>query len=360
MADDKQEDNSPLEFDAMPGADRAEPEPETAVDLNFGLGEEDAESEPDDTDDEAVDTSEEAVEPEEADHNIAEVDEETVAENEAAEPEDQPSLSDETDTVAEAEAVEPAAEAEQPAPKKPMVPKARLDEVLAKQKALQKQLDDLKAAQADIQSPEAPEEYDFAAKEVEYQNMLLDGEADKAAQLRSEIRTAERQQIEFELTQKVQQSVQEGQQQTALQQAAAELEASFPVFSQGSADYSAELTQEVIDLRDAFIIKGDNAVAALSKAANFVLRDNNLVDMSEAQPALSDSSAAEKRSVDEVSKKRAEVSRKLKAAEAQPPELPGESSASRGEKLLDVDSMTDEEFNALPEATLKRLRGDIV
>lgn len=360
MADDKQEDNNSLELDAMPGADRAEPEPETSVDLNFGLGEEDAESDPE----EDADTSEEAVEQEEADHNIAEVDEEAVAENEADEPEavseEQPSLSDETDTVAESETAEPAAETEQPAPKKPMVPKARLDEVLAKQKALQKQLDDLKAAQADMEAPEAPEEYDFAAKEVEYQNMLLDGEADKAAQLRSEIRGAERQQIEFELTQKVQQSVHEGQQQTALQQAATELEASFPVFSQGSADYSAELTQEVIDLRDAFIIKGDNAVAALSKAANFVLRDNNLVDMSESSPALSDSKAAEKRSVDEVSKKRAEVSRKLKAAEAQPPELPGESSASRGEQLVDVDSMSEEEFNALPEATLKRLRGDIV
>ena len=77
MADDKQEDNSPLEFDAMPGADRAEPEPETRVDLNFGLGEEPAENESEAAEGEVADLSEEAVEPEETEHNIAEADEET-------------------------------------------------------------------------------------------------------------------------------------------------------------------------------------------------------------------------------------------------------------------------------------------
>ena len=65
-------------------------------------------------------------------------------------------------------------------------------------------------------------------------------------------------------------------------------------------------------------------------------------------------------SVDEVAKKRAQVSKKLKAAEAQPPELPGESSSVHGEKGLDVSNMTEEEFDALPEATLRRLRGDIL
>ena len=58
-----------------------------------------------------------------------------------------------------------------------MVPKSRLDEVLAKQKALQKQVDDMKAA---AEKPEeAPEEYDFDAKEIEYQQLVLDGEAEK-------------------------------------------------------------------------------------------------------------------------------------------------------------------------------------
>ena len=64
--------------------------------------------------------------------------------------------------------------------------------------------------------------------------------------------------------------------------------------------------------------------------------------------------------IDEISKKRKEVAKKLKAADAQPPELQGEGAATHGEKGLDLSNMTEDEFDALPEATLKRLRGDIL
>jgi hypothetical protein len=49
---------------------------------------------------------------------------------------------------------------------------------------------------------------------------------------------------------------------------------------------------------------------------------------------LSSDTAPKQKQVDELAKKRAEVSRKIKAAESQPPELPGESSANRGEKAV--------------------------
>ena len=329
------DDNEKLEFDTMPGADRLE-EAE-GLDMNFGLGEEPvAEIEEEEEEEQPV------AEVDQEDEPVAEIEEEEEeleppqAELEE-EPEPEPALSDEPDT------------------KKPMVPKSRLDEVLAKQKALQKQLDDLKASQ--VQQEEAPETYDFSAKEVEYQNLLLDGESDKAAALRAEIRRAERAQIEYELSQKMQQTVTQNQQMTALQQAASELEANFPVFDQSSDQYNAEFTQEVIDLRDAFIVKGDNAVAALSKAAKFVIREYGL---DTELPSLASKTTPKQKQVDEVAKKRAEVTRKLKAAESQPPELPGESSANRGERMIDVNSMSEDEFNALPEATLKRLRGDIL
>ena len=328
-----EESHDKIQFDAMPGADAIEQAEN--LDMNFGLGEEPAEVEAEaDTEVEAEAETETEVE--------AETDTEIEAEAEA-----EPALDDEPE-VAQDET-----EPDEAPAKKQMVPKSRLDEVLAKQKALQKQLDDMKAAQT--LAEEAPGEYDFAEKEVEYQNLVLDGESQKAAALRAEIRAAERAQLEYEMTQKMTKTVSENQQLTALQQAAADLEASFPVFDQGSSDYNAEYTQEVIDLRDAFILKGENAVAALSKAAKFVVREYGLDN--EVAPSLT---AKPNKTVDEVAKKRAEVNRKLKAADAQPPELPGESSANRGEKILDVSNMTEDEFNALPEATLRRLRGDVV
>ena len=337
MSNEEQKDE--LVYDRMPGSDAPEDSAAEQLDLNFGLGEEPTE-EPED--------EEVVAEAEEAPVEAVEEAEEPVAED------DSPTLGDQTPVTEAAEEPEtPVAEE----PRKHMVPKSRLDEVLAKQKALEKQLDELRAQK---QEPgEAPEAYEFDAKEVEYQNLVLDGEAQKAAALRKEIRSAERAQLEYEFSSKIGESVSQSQQATALQQAASELEDNFPVFNRNSDQYNEGYTQEVIDLRDAFIMKGENPVAALTKAAKFVLREYDLVDMGEVAAAPSLSAEAAPR-VDEVAKKRAEVTRKLKAAEAQPPEMPGESSTARGEKALDIASMTEDEFNALPEATLRRLRGDIL
>tara|TARA_B100000900_G_scaffold88889_1_gene72356 strand:+ start:323 stop:1336 length:1014 start_codon:yes stop_codon:yes gene_type:complete len=335
------EETQDVQTEVMPGADAAEPVQET-LDLNFGLGEE---------------LEEEAEPAEEVEEDVVEEPEVEEAEEEAPVEEEEPvePVEDE-ETTAEVE--ETAPEPVEEAPKKPMVPKSRLDEVLAKQKALQKQLDDLKAAQEIAEN--APEEYDFAAKEVEYQALVLDGEAEKAAALRQDMRRAEREQIAYEMRQEMTQTVNQSQQATALQAAANELEANFPVFDQNSDVYNAEYTQEVIDLRDAFITQGVGAVEALSKAANFVVKNYDLVEtVADDGPTLTGQKAPVPQQ-DEVAKKRAEVSKKLKAAEAQPPELPGESSANRGEKALDISTMSEEEFNALPPATLKRLRGDIL
>ena len=139
----------------------------------------------------------------------------------------------------------------------------------------------------------------------------LDGKEAEAVQLRQEIRTAEKTQLEFDMSQKMQQTVSQNAQATALQAAANELEANFPVFDQNSAEYNADYTQEVIDLRDAFIVQGFDAVDALSKAARFVIKDHGLAEEAPQESTLTQAAAPMQ---DEVSKKRAEVNKKLKAA----------------------------------------------
>ena len=318
-----------IEFDVMPGADRLDEDDAPQLDLSF------------------EEIAEEALEEEESE----EVAEEVVAEDAEEEtPAEEPEEIVSEDESSTEEETKPEVAEEKPA-KKPMVPKARLDEVLQKQKALQKQVDDMREAQKPAE--DAPDEYAFVEKEMEYQNLLLDGEAEKAAELRTEIRKAERAQIEHEMSQKMTETVSYNQQANALQQAADALESEFPVFNRASEHFNEELTNEVVELRDAFIIKGENPVAALSKAAKFVISDNDLVDNT---PSL----AGKTPKSDELAKKRAQVSQKLKAADAQPPELQGEGTATRGEKALDLSNMSEEEFDALPEATLRRLRGDIL
>lgn len=331
-----------ISFDYMPGADRPEDEDAPALDLSFETPEPEPEV--------AEETEEVVAEAEEAEEEEA-VTEEITDESYEPVPEDEQSTEEETETEEEPE--EAPVVAEKPA-KKTMVPKARLDEVLAKQKALQKQLDEINAANE--KAAEAPDAYDFDAKEVEYQNMVLDGETDKAVALRREIRKAEREQLEFEMRQEMNQTVTQDRQMTALQQAANAMEDAYPIFDRNSEVYNEDVTNEVVELRDAFMMKGYEAVDALSKAVKYVVKDHDLDQTQESAPSL----AGQAQKTDEVARKRAQVTRKLRVADSQPPELPGESSSNHGEKGVDLSTLTEDEFAALPEATLKRLRGDIL
>ena len=331
------EEKTALEFDVMPGADLPEEEDGPALDLSFETPEEEPEE-----------VAEETVAEEESEELVAEEPEEVVAEEEGEEPEAE--VAEEPEEVEEPEETV----AEEKSSKKPMVPKSRLDEVLAKQKALQKQLDEINAANE--KAAEAPEAYDFDAKEVEYQNMVLDGETEKAVAIRREIRQAERAQLEYEMRQEMTQTVSHDREMTALQQAAAAMEEAYPVFDKNSESFNEDYTNEVVELRDMFMVKGYDAVAALSRAVKYVVSDHGLDEAQESASSL----AGKAQKTDELARKRAQVGKKLKAAEAQPPELPGESSSMHGEKAIDLSAMTEEEFDALPEATLKRLRGDIL
>ena len=133
----KQEDTTEdmaIEYEVMPGADRPEEDHAHQLDLSFA---------------EVEELTQESVEEEEelTQESVEEGDEEVVAEVEEVE-EGQDDAEEEA-LVAE---LEDAAEAKPS--KKQMVPKARLDEVLAKQKALQKQLDEMTAA--NVKTAEAP------------------------------------------------------------------------------------------------------------------------------------------------------------------------------------------------------------
>lgn len=235
-----------------------------------------------------------------------------------------------------------------------MVPKSRLDEVLAKQKALQKQLDEQAQKKTEVLT-EAPE-YDFNVKELEYQQLVLDGEADKASSLRNEIRTAERSQMMFEVQQQMGQTVQQSQEVMNLQTAAKELETAYPILDENSQDFNEDIQKEVIDLRDAFVVQGYDAADALKKAATYTLA----VKAPQTLQAIEDGPVTSNAETDALNtkKKKATVQKKMQAADSQPPDLKGQSNSERGESNLDLTALSEDEFNALPDETLRRLRGD--
>ena len=343
-------------YDRMPGADPVSEEEASTFneDMSFGL---DGEGNP--------------IEEPKEEEQSEEVEEETTDQTEGDEPEeeapaetdDTPEDGDEGGESAEEPVEEPVVEEAkddgtepkvEDKKKSPMVPKARLDEVLAKQKALQKKLDEQTSKEAEVLA-EAPQ-YDFEAKETEYQEAILDGDIAKANLVRSEIRAADREQTMFEVQQKLGQTVQQSQELINLQTAANELEVSYPILDENSQEFNADIQKEVIELRDAFVVQGYEAADALKKAATYTLAAQAPEALSTPEPEAE----VEDKKVTAITekKKRATVKKKLDAAESQPPELQGEGNAERGEATLDVNNLSEDEFNALPDETLRRLRGD--
>ena len=336
-----------LEFEGMPGADPKTEEDAAPfqVDMNFEeepeVTEEEVEEE--ETEDEVV--AEETTE-EVAEEQVEEVaTDETESETETPEPE-----SVQGDDEQPVEAVEEGPE-EVEEPKAPMVPKSRLDEVLAKNKEMQKKLQEIESEKP--AEPEVPA-YDFVGKEKAYQDLVLEGETNKAALLRQEIRDAEKEQIMSEMKSQMGQTVQQDRENHELAAKAQEIVDVFPIFDQNSKQYDEKLTAEVMELRDAFIYQGYGAADSLAKATEVTLLSKRPELLQGADVA--EDPAPQLSKVVQEKKQKATVRKKVEAAQAQPPTMKGES--AKNKKVVDINVMSDDEFGALPEETLRRLRGD--
>ena len=345
MAEDKNTEE--LVFDGMPGADAKTEEDVKPfeVDMNF----EDTEEKVEEVEEE--ETTEEEPATEEATEEVAEeqveepVAQETESQSEEAEQESVPTDDGQpVETVAEEPEVEE--------PKAPMVPKSRLDEVLAKNKEMQKRLQTL---ESETKEEDTTPKYDFVAREKEYQELVLDGETDRAAQLREEIRSAEREQMMSEMQSKMGQTVQQDREAHELNKKANEIMEVFPVFDQKSKQFDERLANEVMELRDAFIFQGYGAADSLAKATEITLIRSK-PELLEVETAGTTDAAPTLNKVVQEKKKQANVSKKVAASQSQPPQMKGESTQNK--KIVDINVLSDDEFGALPEETLRRMRGD--
>ena len=345
MAEDKNTEE--LVFEGMPGADAKTEEDVQPfqVDMNF-------EDEPKEDTVEETETEEATEEEPVAEETTEEVAEEQIEEPVAQETESQEQTTEqESVPTDDGQPVETVEEEPEVATKAPMVPKSRLDEVLAKNKEMQKIIDTMEEKPAENAAPA----YDFVSKEREYQNLVLDGETEKAAVLREEIRNAEKEQLMSEVQNKMGQTVQQDREARELQQKAQEIVEVFPIFDPQSKSFDEKLSNEVMELRDAFIYQGYGAADSLAKATEVTLLSKK-PELLEAGEEVSQDPAPKLNQVVQDKKAKANVQKKVTASQSQPPQMKGESTQNK--KVVDINVMSDDEFGALPEDTLRRLRGD--
>lgn len=204
------------------------------------------------------------------------------------------------------------------------------------------------------------------AKEAEYTKLVADGKTDEATKVMADIRKAERQMGEAKGDLKIQAAEARAVERTRFNVALERIEASYPILNPDHEDYSQEKTDDVLDLKGAYELRGLTPTAAMQKAVTVLLGTNNSkqematttkprVNADEVDVEVKDGKAVAAARKAEAVKKIADV--------AQPANLKdvGADSDKHGGGKLDaktVMGLSQAKFATLNEETLSDLRGD--
>lgn len=244
------------------------------------------------------------------------------------------------------------------------IPKARFDEAVGKEREareaaerraveLERQL--AERAQAQVKT-EQTEELETRISEMEKQHaqFLLDGEAEKAAELMRSIRHTERQIARAEAQADARTTTSQILEAERFELAVAKLEADYSTLNPKSETYDPELVEMILDRQARLVQGGMPPSQAITNATDFVMK-RVARDEAPAQQGLAAAKVPDR--------KAEQVKKNLEVQAKQPPSMKdvGLDSDKLGEKAMpNVAQMTLEEFNALPATTKARLRGDML
>lgn len=265
----------------------------------------------------------------------------------------------------EAEDESPAADAapeeeqepEHEAKKSPSVPHARFHEVNEAKKAaeqraaeLEAEIERLRSAQAPAQvsKPAAPkaDEFDVSAKEEEAAQALFEGDTKKYREIQAQIRTYTEENATRRALEQFEQAAAKRTAQSLLEAAAERVAGQYSFLDSSSPDANAEAINEVLEWRNYYhVAKGEPLHKALESAVKKIAPLYQRDEPEEAPESKPDS------------RRSAAVARAAAASAAQPPSLGGIGERAAASKL-DVEKMTDDQYDKLSDEEKRRLRGD--
>jgi len=247
-------------------------------------------------------------------------------------------------------------EDDEPAPAPKGIPKHRFDEVNEKRKAAEAENARLKAElEAGKPKEDEVEAFDFDAAEKEYLDLTLDGDVDAALAKRKEIRAAEHAEWKAEAKAETKVDISQDAETQELLSMSREAETMFDVFNPEHEDYNQAMLNKVLTF-----MKGYESTGEMSRGDAFVAGLADVVEMYDLMPDEDETPADDGKPKPTGKKKVDKGKAKLKKQAHVPVAGEGAASADNGAVAPDIETMTDEEIDALPEKTLARLRGDFV
>jgi len=253
---------------------------------------------------------------------------------------------------------------DEPAPKKIMIPKARLDDEVAKRRKLESELAELKSAREKAETDAAADEaFNAAIAEAnklmrEANAKVLDGELDAATELQQQALVK---MATARATPKTSEGANPAQMAEQIE-ARIELKATlkdiyrrYPQMDSNAEDADIELIDRAVMYEEMYVNQGHSPAMAVERAvedAVRLIRPELMQTQAPVQKPVKASPEAKR-----TQEKRSDLESKVAMAQKQPPKAPA---SSISEPMVDVNSLSEEEFDALPASTRAKLRGDYV
>lgn len=246
------------------------------------------------------------------------------------------------------------------------IPKGRVDEMIKREQAA-REVAERRAAELEKQLAATDRGVEVAkldenivAMESEHAKALLDGDAAKAAEIAGKIRTTERLIQTAANTQMSAQAKEQVREEIRLDMIIEQIELDFPQMDAQSELYDQDAVDLVLASQTLYMNRDRMAPsAALALAARNV--------MAKITPAAAADDNGDPKGLKDAARlterKEAQVDKNLKAAAAQPSNMKdsGLDADKKGmTSEIDPTKLSYKDFDALPEATKSRLRGDIL
>jgi hypothetical protein len=281
------------------------------------------------------------------------------------EPEEEPEVDEPEpdDEPAEEPGVdEPEEEPEAPKQKqKIMIPKTRLDDEIAKRRKLENELKQIRAErEAKPTDDEADEAFDAVVKGAnallrQANEAVLDGDLDKAAQLQQDalVKMATARQAPAKSNDADPEAmIEQLEARIELKHTVKNIYEKFPMLNNESEDADPELIERAVMYERMYAEMGHTPAMAVERAVQDAVSLLRPELLQTEQPVTRPKVDPAKKRVQE---KRQNLEKKVELAQKQPPKA---QSSTTSEPTIDINNLGEDEFDALPESTKARLRGD--
>ena len=247
---------------------------------------------------------------------------------------------------------------------KDFIPLERHKDILERERArrqqLEQQLEQASRTNHSVAVDEAVQKKEASILDMEkkmHEHMLA-GENEKAAELMTRIRHAEREVLEAKNEVRYQEAEARAVERARYDIVVERMEAAYPALNPDADDFDQEATAEVLELQQGFMAAGRSATDALQRAVKYVMGNPQT---SAQKTAVDVTPRVPKGDIEQ--QRRAQAAGKTADAMSRTPPSTASIGLDNGKlggsaASVDISKLSYEEFLKLPEATISKMRGD--